>query len=304
MNIVKLRKFLMDWVLPPRGIRAVCFVMSRCIPTASTLSNHKRASDRLFILANGPSLKKDLERYGEEMASHDKLCVNFMGSSELYEKLKPNICVFIDEAFFAPKEKLSADLNARVEELVRALVSKTSWHLEVVVPCGERNSRLVSQLSGNTNISVLFFESRIPMPMDSEDWSGWLRNLHAAPGQNVLVTATYLGIFWRYPEVYLLGADMSLHAQVKIEQETNLLYVDDEHYYGKERRYVYNDVAQTIHRRLSESMREYQIVFRWFDLLRKLADYAGVRVINASSYSWIDAFERPKTTGVPNEATA
>lgn len=283
----------MEWVLPPRGIRAVCYVMSRVLPCRSTIGRHVSHSDQLFVMGNGPSLTKDLERYGEAMMNCDRLVVNFMGTSSLYEKLKPNVCVFLDDVFFVDPGTLTEDMRERVSNLAVALIEKTSWKMEVAVPDGARNSKFVTQIKKNTNITVLYYEFTVPMPMDSEDLSGWLRNLHAAPGQNVLVTSIYLGICWRYSKVWVLGADMSFHSQMRVEQDTNYLYIEDEHYYGSERRYMYCDSRQTIRRRLSTAMQEFMIVFTWFEKLRKLADYAGVKVVNASSYSWIDAFERP-----------
>lgn len=297
MNIAKLRKFLMEWVLPPRGIRIVCYLMSRLLPSRSTIGRHVRHSDQLFVMGNGPSLTKDLERYGEEMMAHDRLVVNFMGASDLYEKLKPNVCVFLDDAFFVDPETLTKDMRDKVSRLVSALVEKTAWSLEIAVPEGAKDSHFVTRVLQNKNITVLCFGFTVPMPMDSEDMSGWLRNLHAAPGQNVLTTSIYLGIFWRYSKVWVLGADMSFHSQMRVEQDTNRLYIEDAHYYGSQRRYMYCDARQTISRRMSSAMQEYMIVFSWFEKLRRLADYAGVKVVNASSFSWIDAFERPEPVG-------
>jgi len=33
--------------------------------------------------------------------------------------------------------------------------------------------------------------------------------------------------------------------------------------------------------------------FKWYAKLREFADWAGVKIVNASSFSWIDSFERP-----------
>ena len=294
MNIAKVRKFLMEWVLPPRGIRAVCFVMSRVLPCRSTLALHRKRSKRLFVLVNGPSLSRDLERYGEDIATSDRLTVNFMGTTELYEKIRPTMYLLADPAYFSALDELNEGLRAKVTALKEALREKTSWDMELIVPDCARNSDFVQSVLANKRISVVCYSTCVPRPMDSEDMYGWLRNWYAPPTLNVLGTATYLGICWRYETVVLAGADMSFHAVMRVEQDTNRLYREDEHYYGKEKLYMYCDRNEKTPRHLADALLDTSQVFGWFERLRMLADYAGVRVVNASSFSWIDAFERPQ----------
>lgn len=294
MDIAKVRKFLMEWVLPPRGIRAVCFVMSRLLPSRSTLASHCKRANRLFVLVNGPSLSKDLERYGEDIAISDRLSVNFMGTTELYEKIRPTMYLLADPAFFSPLEELNEGLRSKVTALKQALYEKTSWEMELIVPDCARDSDFVTSVLANKRISVVCYSSWVPRPMDSEDMYGWLHNWYAPPALNVLGTAVYLGVFWRYETVFLTGADMSFHAAMKVEQDTNRLYREDEHYYGREKLYMYCDRNAKTPRHIADALLDASQVFGWFERLRALADYAGVRIVNASSYSWIDAFERPR----------
>jgi len=294
MDIAKLRKFLMEWVLPPRGIRITCYLMSRCLHGFSTVLTYKRTSERLYVLANGPSLTKDLERYGEEMAAYDRTAVNFMGLTDVYKKTKPTHYVIADPVFFINRASLPEAMRKNVDSLQDVFTNHTTWPMTLIAPDCARNSELIQAISANKNVSALFFSNVVPVPEDIADFKGWAHNRYAPPGQNVINTALYLGIVWRYPQIVLLGADTSFHTMAHIEQGTNRLYTMDEHFYGTTKRYMYQDPECKIPQTMSGFLPHVLRAFRWYDKLREFADWAGVKIINASSFSWIDAFDRPK----------
>jgi len=293
MSIDKLRKFLMEWVLPPRGIRVVCYLMSKCVRGTTTISRYRRRADRLFVLANGPSLKKDLERYGEEMLKFDRIVVNFMGNTDVYFQVKPTLYVLADPVFFVPRTSLPEAMRAQVDALQKTFVERTDWPMTLVVPGGAASSELVVALKANPKLSVLVFFGGVPVPEDIVDFAGWSRNRYAPPTQNIVNVALYLGIVWRYPEIVLLGADTSFHAMVRVEQETNRLYTMDEHFYGTTKRYMYQDPECKVPQTMCGFFPHVLRAFKWYAKLREFADWAGVKIVNASSFSWIDSFERP-----------
>jgi len=296
MDIAKLRKFLMNWVLPPRGIRILCYLMSRCIRGFSTALTYKRTSERLYVLANGPSLKKDLEKYGDEMMTYDRVGVNFMGTSDIYQEIKPTHYVIADPVFFIDRASLPEAMRKNVDALQDVFVNQTTWPMTLITMGHARGSELAQALSANKNITVLYLSTCVPVPEDIVDFKGWARNRYSPPAQNVINMALYLGIIWRYPQIVLLGADTSFHTMAHVEQETNRLYMMDEHFYGTTRRYLYIDSECKVPRKMSTFLPDVLCTFRWYDKLREFADWAGVKIINASSFSWIDAFERPKTS--------
>lgn len=168
--------------------------------------------------------------------------------------------------------------------------------MTLVVPSsGVRSERLAS-VRNNPNIRIVSFDTGVEMPFEKQDFAGMARNLYKPPTRNVLNTATYLGIYWKYPEVVLLGADTSFHSLLRVDQETNRLYRDDQHFYGNERVYLVKNIVDCGKggepSRLSEQLDEARDVFATYERLRQFADYQGVRVMNGSSYSWIDAFDR------------
>lgn len=283
----------MHWVLPPSGIRIVCYILSKLIRGKSTINKHKRGTSRLFVLGNGPSLKKDLLRYGSQMMSCDRVVVNFMGTTSAYREIKPTCYVLADPLFFIESNKLPSISRQKINDLQNVLVNETTWPMTLVTLGNQNNTPFVRALQANRNITVLYSFAGVPVPPDIQDFSGWIKNRYAPPAQNVINYALYLGIVWRYREVYLLGADTSFHTMVHVEQDTNRLYMEDVHFYGTEKRYMYKDSEQKQGNTMSFFFWNVHQAFLWYEKIRAFADWAGVRIINASSFSWIDSFERP-----------
>ena len=63
-------------------------------------------SGELFILANGPSLREELDLHAELLAGKSLMCVNQFALSEDYAKIRPQHYVLLDIGFFVEKNKL------------------------------------------------------------------------------------------------------------------------------------------------------------------------------------------------------
>ena len=301
----KIRKFLMEWILAPKAIRVACYLLSRIVRPRTSIRLHSRESDTLYLLANGPSLVEDLNRYEQEITSADRLVVNFMALDARFSRLKPNIYLLADPAYFISAEKLSDGLRTRMARLQNIIANEVSWPMTLMVPHSALDSEVVRYVSSHKDIKVLHFWSGVPCPENIHDFRGWFANRYAAPGQTVMNTAVYIGILLKYSHIVLLGADTSFHAMIHVEQDTNRLYINDEHFYGVEKRYMFVDAGQKVPDRMSRQLRSVATAFAWYDKLREFADWAGVRIVNASSFSWIDAFERPaKENILPQRMTS
>lgn len=295
------RKFLRDWVLPPNIIRTIYWIQSRIIPSKSTLHLHKRGANAIYLLANGPSLSKDIERHSEAIASADKLVVNYMALDSRFTVLKPNLYLLCDPRYFASDDKLECELRTKIHKLQQVMVDTVSWKMELIIPYSARGGAWESLTKINKNISILHYWDGVQFLEFADDFSGWMRNRYGPPAETVMNTAVYLGIFWRYPQIVLLGADTSFHAMIRVEQDTNRLCRLEEHFYGTEKKYLYDDFACTKPSRMCTQLRSILLVFLWYDKLRAFADWAGVKVVNASSFSWIDAFERQPASSLPED---
>lgn len=294
--------FSKQWLIPPGFSKLAERIRRRFRKRRGTIERYSPKVSCLYVLANGPSLAKDLEDARDKIMCADRLAVNYMATSSWYAQVRPTLYLLADPLFFLPFALLRADSRRRTEALVDALANRTSWPLTLIVPCTGLGSELLERVSGNPQITILCYDNRRGLDPGRIDLPGWSKGLVSPPAQTVVNTAVYLGIFWRYAEVHLIGADMSLHTTVKVEQDTNRLYSEDDHFYGSERRYLYKDSHERVPATMSWWLTSIARMFRDYEQLRQFADYQGVRVVNDSSSSFVDAFERPAQSDFPRKA--
>ena len=79
-----------------------------------------------------------------------------------------------------------------------------------------------------------------------------------------------------------------------VDQETNELYTIDSHFYGEKKVVLYADNEGKVPQKLHDELNCISRALSAYWDLKGYADYAGVKVFNASKYSLIDAFERKK----------
>jgi hypothetical protein len=260
----------------------------------STIHQHKKKTDTLFILGNAPTLAEQLENYSGILSEKTCCCVNSFVLTNYYEKLKPKIYVLMDPVVFI--DSLSNKLHDVEEEsiaIIETLVAKTSWNIDIVVPSQFKDNERVLLLKSSPFINVLFVNTIFDSEYESKEERFKLFNMNeiGAPAQNVLNTAVYLAIFWKYKTIVLIGAELSMHKYMEVDAKTNLLY-GEAHSYGYSSRIQYKDTIHGIPFKLHEMFSCITRMLELFWLLREYAEYNSVKVFNASIISYIDAFDR------------
>lgn len=262
----------------------------------SPLPKINKNTNRVIIIGNGPSLNETVEKYKDEIVKYDRICVNYFASSGLYEVLKPNIYVFADPAFFwVPENQVNS-----MKVLFDNIVNKTTWPLHVFIPSGAKEAPTLLEFKKNKNITIDFYNSTNQDVGKMSKFEAWDKNLIAPPAQNVLNVCIYLSLFWNYKETYIIGADSSFLEDIRVDQETNELFSIDSHFYKQSQ--VYSDTKLFDKSRgrirsdwkLHELIHAYARMFEYYYELKEYADYKGLKVYNASEYSWINCFERKK----------
>ncbi len=282
-------------------IPPICYKAKKCLfpkPERERYPMPKidRVGDKMIVIGNGPSLNKTMELYGDIVQKAPCMMVNFAANTELYERIKPLVYLLVDPAWYNPTEQL----KTVVESCINAICKKTTWQMKIIMPRCAKGSDTAKMFQKNSNLEVLYYEDGWNMPKDMTQFEAWDKNLVAPPGQTVLNTAIWLSIYWGYKETYLVGADTSWHAELKMDQETNVLYTIDTHFYDNKKVYqeAYDEKQnrRPIGTKLHEELFAEATALREYWNLREYADWKGVKVYNASEYSWIDAFERKKLT--------
>jgi hypothetical protein len=267
----------------------------------STIHKHIKKGDTLFVLGNGPSLKEQLENSLSIITSAPVLCVNHFASSEYFEKIKPSVYVGIDPGLFMPTNE--KEVNEQSIALWNTLRLKTQWNMDIVIPSQFRNNERIIPLKENPYINLLFVNMVDCSPYwnDKNRFKLFNKNKIAFPAMNVLNTSLGLAIFWKYKNIVLLGADSSWHEDIELDQQTNILYTVDPHFYKDvQKRIVYIDTEAKIQAKVHEIFDCLKIAFESYWLLKKYADFNSVSVFNGSGKSWIDAFERKSIEEIYN----
>lgn len=284
-------------------IPPICYTLYDRITNRFSTSNvfhslHKRTpkTDRLIIIGNGPSFSSSFLKFEEIICKTECLMVNESALHSVYEIIRPSIYALVDPKYFKDIEFKS--YRKVVDSLIKSIISKTNWNMSIIMPYSAKDSYIVNRFSENENLQVLFYEDGMKHYDGMSKYEAWDKNFLAPPAQTVLNLAVWLSIYWGYRETYIIGADTSWHVELKMDQQTNELYTIDTHFYDN--KVVYGDFYDDKQKRRPIGTKLYEELFAEatalmeYCELRKYADWKGLKVYNASEYSWIDAFERKK----------
>ena len=286
-----IKQFLYAWVLPPGVLYILKWWIWNGIKRRhfATLNTYCKSSRKLFILATGPSLSVDRVKYKLEIQHNDTLVMNQFAESDVFVEIKPKIYLLVDSLYFSDLSRLQPVVRGKMVRLREALINKVDWSMSLIVPDVAKGSDLLRVLKGNPSIKVLYYNSRLPFTYNRFGLFLLLNGLVAPPAQTVACVAACLGVLLKYGEIWMLGIDTSMHTMMRVDQKTNEMYIENSHFYGKQREPIFNAGKPA---KASYWLDCASKMLAGYEIVRKFADYSGVRVINASSFSWVDSLER------------
>lgn len=247
----------------------------------------ERQEKPLFILANGPSLAKVLDKIVDRN-DVDFCVVNLSANTEVFWKLKPKMYVITDMSIYMhPDEKLFIQLR---ENLL-----KIDWPIVFYLPF-HYPDWAIKYFTANSHISVNRYTTETWSPENGifKKFRLWLykKELLAPACTNVLIAAIYVSLLKGYNRIYLFGADHSWLKDVRINDK-NQVVVQDAHYYGTVEHVWVDYQGNPIS--ITDLLESNLSTFRNHHNLRAFADYLGdVKIINCTEGSYIDAYERGK----------
>lgn len=259
------------------------------------LHHIERNSGKMVIIGNGPSLNLTLEKYWDDILKCDKMVVNEFGATEFFEKLKPSIYVLSDPVYYTLPDELKDSLLSLFDNIVK----KTNWPLRIIFPLSAKGSKSIGLLIQNRYITIDYYNDKSQNVEIKDKYEAWEENMIAPPSQTVLNTCLYLSLFWNYQETYLVGADTSFLEDIRIDQQTNEIFLMNSHFYQNDK--VYTDRFYSADKgvkmsgwALHDLIFAFGNMFKMYAELKEYADYKGLKVYNSSEYSWINVFERKK----------
>lgn len=249
----------------------------------------------LCVIGNGPSLKDTFENYLDILKSMDCIVVNQFSTTSYFTQLKPSAYLVVDGAYFHDPDSLPQNLADLVRNVARSIQDNLDWDMVIYLPFNAYNSYYYKTIIENKFVKVIFFNNsgwNYALPCSTFLYKLWNRNLIGHLGQTVLNTCIGLGIEMRYSNIYVVGADSSWHELYWMDQATNQLYIVDKHFYGGKKTPVFMDSEHKHQSKIHEELGCVSRALKSYWELSEYAKYNQIKVFNASSYSWIDAFER------------
>lgn len=256
------------------------------------LKKSKVKNEECVILGNGPSLNNDLEASGNFIYARKKIAVNLFAFSHQFSIVKPDYYVLAAPEFFL-KNTTKAHKEAR-NKLANELITHTNWPMVLITPVSSRNSDLIKKLVVNKNINIIHFNTT---PVEGFKFITNLlykMNLGIPRPHNVLIPSVYIALNLGFKKIFLFGADHSWHEDIRIGSD-NRATINHEHFYDTQKVWLPMLKLDGQEYYIHDIFRKLHFAFKGYFVLRDYSKFLKAKILNASSKSYIDAFERIDT---------
>lgn len=238
----------------------------------------------VVVLGNGPSLSATLTESPEWLMASDRIAVNFAANAPQFAELHPEWYVLADNHFFS-----GFHTDANVERLWENL-SKVMWPMTLYVPIRHYACAL-DFLGQNTMVTVKGFNLT-----PAEGWKCavhplYRRGLAMPRPRNVMIPAIMLAMREGYNTIYLAGADHSWSRTLWVDDKNRVVSVQP-HFYKDDSKELDRVAQEYAGYHLHDILHSLTVAFRSYHQIEAYARERGVRIINKTPGSFIDAFDR------------
>lgn len=256
-------------------------------------AQNMNASGKILILGNGPSLGEQLPRLISEKASEqgDIMAVNFFSLSTDFTTLKPKYYVLSDPQFFR-----RAGYNERIEAMYKALAENVSWPMTLYVQYyNPEKFDYAAAIGHNPNIKIVKFHTTLFRGFRNVEFWCYRHGLGSGNFGTVVQNGEFIAMLLGYRTIELYGVDHTLLEGLTVNDKNQLCRIKS-HYYDKtpqpaEPIYV-NATTPPRPYTMASYLAETAELFRGHEVLAEYARTQGVRIINRTKGSMIDAYER------------
>lgn len=249
---------------------------------------YNKLNENIIILGSGPSLTDDLLKI-KHISNSKFLAVNDFINSALFNELKPHYYVLADPGYFDK----NCD-NILVQGTIK-LLHNIDYNLELYIPFVYKDIFL------KNNPHIIKNKFLIIKPFHTNEYCGFEKVNHflyefglSMPlAQNILIAAIFISINLGYKSVYLLGADHSWLYDLRVN-EFNQVCQFKRHFYKSNE----NNQLTLFLKSPNETFKMHEILlilsrtFHGYHKLEKYSKKRNTKVINVTTNSYIDAFER------------
>lgn len=236
----------------------------------------------IIIMGNGPSLREAIDNTPELLKAFPRMAVNFSALTPDFRTLRPEYYILADIAFFA-REK-----SGKVPQLWEEL-SRIDWDMTLYLPARARKMQEVKRLPAN--ITVKYYN------LTPAEGFRWLihplydRGLAMPRPRNVLIPAIMSSMREGFTRMALIGADHNWSRTLWVTERNRVVSVQP-HFYKDDDAELRRaeEIFSNVH--IHEVYENYSIAFRSYFNVKDYVERRGVKVVNSTPGSFIDAFER------------
>ena len=233
----------------------------------------------LIILANGPSLNQTIAESLPSLQAHPTLAVNFAANAPEFRTLRPRYYVLIDPHFF------SATDDPNVTRLWDNL-ARVDWPMTLIGPA--RRRRLIPKSVNIDTLTVNDIAVEGFLPLEN---AAFARGWGMPRPRNVLIPSIMAAIAMGFKEIYLTGADHSWMKTISVNDNNQVVSIQP-HFYKDNDKELARVRTDYLHRPLHTILDSFRIAFASYHTIARFAATRGIRIVNSTPGSYIDAFPR------------
>ncbi len=287
-TLLQIRNFVTDLVLT--GVTLVRMPVM-CRPVKKfPLSEKKEA----LILGNGPGVKDFLKNHMDFLENKEIWAVNQMAATEVFEQIKPEKYLVSAPEYWT--EDVDENYQRWTKELFESLKEKTTWPMDFFIPVSAKNKGFwYDMIKQNPHISIVYYNK---MPVEGFRWfryGMYKMRLGMPRPHNVIIPSLMNAILTGYGKIYLIGVEHNWLKTLEVGED-NTVYLVQEHFYYDEISSNKNVMKKfgKLPRKMHEILEKFYLSFKAYHEINDFARKQGVKIINLTPGSFIDAFEREK----------
>lgn len=245
-----------------------------------------------YVLGTGPSLFADIKIFNLINRSEiNIICVNDFYKSKYFKILCPDHYVIADPDYW------NDSLFDSVSKGMVEAASSVTGNIYFWLPLKAKESMLDIELR-RANSAVIYYNTTPLSGISYVKLACFRKKLAMPRPQNVLVAAISIGIWMGSKKINLLGADHDWHKDISVSMHSKLQIRNNHAYDGDEcftpfykpSKGSANESRMVF--TVSEIFQAWATVHQSYECLQMLSKRCGVKILNRSSNSFIDAFER------------
>ena len=248
---------------------------------------YKPNRGQIYLLANGPSLSKDIPLIIDELKNNYVCVVNHFCNSFYYTIIKPSYYILADPAFLTEKY-----MNNEALKTLDLLQNLTKWDMTLFVPFSKKKY-ITRRFKKESNITII--------PFHSNSYTGWTSvsnylyriGLSMPKALNVLIPQILIAINSGFNEIKLYGVDHSWTLDLFVNDQ-NIVCSRDIHFYDNEEQLKYKPYKNINGEpyKMWDLLYYLAQVFEAYPQLRIYAESRGCKIYNMTKGSFIEAFKR------------